>query len=125
MDDMWTRIAADLLDRVSGPMKFRLLLQPIMASIFAIKAGLHDARTGPAAVLLVPAVRSRHRGQHLIDGWKSVGKVFVLALGSRRGVSDHRDALRVSRGGLHHGGAPRHRAVPDAARPRHAIHSKS
>ncbi len=28
MEDMWTRIAGDLIDRLSGPMKFRLLLQP-------------------------------------------------------------------------------------------------
>ena len=43
MDDMWTRLTHDLIARVSGPMKFRLVLQPLMASIFAIRAGLRDA----------------------------------------------------------------------------------
>ena len=33
MDDMWTRIVEDLADRVSGPMKFRLILQPVMDSL--------------------------------------------------------------------------------------------
>ena len=80
MDDMWTRIAADLLDRVSGPMKFRLVLQPIMASIFAIKAGLHDARTGQPPYFWSLFTDPGHRADMLKDGWKSVGKVFVLAL---------------------------------------------
>jgi hypothetical protein len=80
MDDMWTRIATDLVDRVSGPMKFRLLLQPIMASIFAIKAGLHDARTGRPPYFWSLFTDPSHRADMLKDGWKSVGKVFVLAL---------------------------------------------
>ena len=80
MDDMWTRIATDLVDRVSGPMKFRLFLQPIMASIFAIKAGLHDARTGQPPYFWSLFTDPSHRADMLKDGWKSVGKVFVLAL---------------------------------------------
>lgn len=80
MDDMWTRIATDLVDRVSGPMKFRLLLQPIMASIFAIKAGLHDARKGQPPYFWSLFTDPSHRADMLKDGWKSVGKVFVLAL---------------------------------------------
>ena len=80
MDDMWTRILTDLLDRVSGPMKFRLLLQPIMASIFAIKAGLHDARTGQPPYFWSLFTAPGHRADMLKDGWKSGGKVFVLAL---------------------------------------------
>lgn len=36
----------DLIDRVSGPMRFRLILQPVMAVIFAIRAGLKDAKEG-------------------------------------------------------------------------------
>ena len=57
MDDMSTRIVTDLLDRVTGPMKFRLVLQPIMATIFAIHAGLHDARAGQPPV--IPGSSSR------------------------------------------------------------------
>ena len=46
MDDFWTRIVENMASRVTGPMKFRLVLQPLMASIFAIRSGLADARTG-------------------------------------------------------------------------------
>ena len=80
MDDIWTRIAGDLLDRLIGPMKFRLLLQPIMASIFAIKAGLQDARLGKPPYFWSLLFDPAHRVQWLRDGWRSVGKVFVLAL---------------------------------------------
>jgi hypothetical protein len=46
MDDVWRRIVENMTDRVSGPLKFRFLLQPIMASFFAILAGLKDTKTG-------------------------------------------------------------------------------
>ena len=41
MDEIWIRIVEHMSDRVTGPMKFRLILQPVMASIFAIIAGLN------------------------------------------------------------------------------------
>lgn len=80
MDDLWLRIADDLAARVSGPMKFRLVLQPLMAAIFAIRSGLADARNGRPpyfrALLWDPA----HREAMMKDGWKSVGRVFILAV---------------------------------------------
>lgn len=80
MDDIWMRIVADMTDRVSGPMKFRLLLQPAMAAILAIKAGLADARTGKPPYFWALFTDPTHRAEMLKDGWKSVGKVFVLAM---------------------------------------------
>ena len=80
MDDIWTRVAENMAARVTGPMKFRLLLQPVMASIFAIVSGLKDAKAGKPPygwTLLTDPVQ---RADMLKDGWKSVGKVFVLAL---------------------------------------------
>ena len=46
MDEMWTRVGSQLIARVSGPMKFRVVLQPCMAAFFAIRAGLADAKDG-------------------------------------------------------------------------------
>ena len=80
MDDMWTRLTHDLIARVSGPMKFRLVLQPLMASIFAIRAGLQDAKAGKPPYFWSLATDPAHRAEMLENGWKSVGKVFVLAL---------------------------------------------
>jgi hypothetical protein len=80
MDEMLTRIGHDLLDRVSGPMKFRLVLQPTMATIFAIRSGLADAKAGKAPYFWGLLSDPAERDAMLKDGWKSVGKVFLLAL---------------------------------------------
>ena len=80
MADTWMRIAGDRGDRINGPMSLRLILQPIMASIFAVVSGLKDAKTGKPpyfwTLLTVPA----HRADMIKDGWRSAGKVFILAL---------------------------------------------
>jgi hypothetical protein len=44
MDHMWARVGSQLLARVSGPMKFRLVLQPLISSFFAIRSGLATPR---------------------------------------------------------------------------------
>jgi len=80
MDDVWTRLLEDMASRVTGPMKFRLVLQPVMAAIFAIRSGLADARNGKPAYFWALFSDPAHRADMLEDGWKSVGKVFVLAL---------------------------------------------
>lgn len=80
MDEILARFVENLTDRVTGPMKFRLLLQPVMASIFAIIAGLKDARSGKAPYFWGLLSDPDNRREMVKDGWKSVGKVFVLAL---------------------------------------------
>jgi hypothetical protein len=61
-------------------MKFRLLLQPVMAVIFATISGLNDAKTGKPPYFWALISDPSHRKEMIKDGWKSVGKVFVLAL---------------------------------------------
>jgi hypothetical protein len=80
MDDMWMRFVEDLTGRVSGPMKFRLVLQPVMALIFAIISGLKDAKAGKPPYTWTLFTDPTHRAAMLKDGWKSVGKVFLLAI---------------------------------------------
>lgn len=80
MEDALMRIADNLMDRVSGPMHFRLLLQPVMAMIFATLSGLKDARLGNPPYFWALFSNPLHRREMLKDGWKSVGKVFVLAI---------------------------------------------
>lgn len=79
MEELFTRIYENMIDRVSGPMHFRVFLQPIMASIFAILAGLKDAKAGQPAYLWGIFTHPDQRAEMLKDGWKGVGKVFVLA----------------------------------------------
>jgi len=80
MDEIWTRIVENLHGRVGGLMTFRLILQPLMASFFAIRSGLRDARTGESPYFWALVTEPADRMELLRDGWKSVGKVFVLAL---------------------------------------------
>lgn len=80
MDDIWMRFVENLADRVSGPMKFRLLLQPLMAVTFAVMSGLKDAKAGKPPYFWALLTDPAHRREMIRDGWKSVGKVFVLAL---------------------------------------------
>jgi len=77
---MWVRVGTNLVARVSGPMKFRLVLQPVMASIFAIRSGLADAKAGKRPYFWALLSESGQRASMIKDGWKSVGKVFILAL---------------------------------------------
>jgi hypothetical protein len=79
-DQMWTRMAGDLWARLSGPMRFRLVLQPLMAMFFAIRAGLSDSKAGRPPYAWTLFSDSAHRADMIRDGWKSVGKVFVLAV---------------------------------------------
>jgi hypothetical protein len=81
MDHTFVRIWESLGQRVTGPMKFRLVLQPTMAIIFAIRDGLRDARLGkPAYFWGLFTTNALDRSAMLRDGWKSVGKVFILAI---------------------------------------------
>jgi hypothetical protein len=66
--------------RISGPMKFRLVLQPAMAIFLAIRSGLKDARDGKPAYFWTMLSEAGERVAMLKDGWKSVGRVFVLAI---------------------------------------------
>jgi hypothetical protein len=80
MDDIWTRVVDQLMARVSGPMHFRLYLQPIMAAVFAVIAGLKDARLGKPPYFWSLITHPAERKEMIKDGWKSVGRVFILAL---------------------------------------------
>jgi len=80
MDDIWMRIIENLGDRLTGPMKLRFFLQPAMAIIFAVLAGLKDAKADKKPYFWSLLFYPESRAEMLKDGWKSVGKVFVLAL---------------------------------------------
>jgi hypothetical protein len=80
MEEMLSRFWGDLMSRVGGPMTFRLILQPIMAAIFAVRGGLKDAREGRPAYFWAIFTNPAQRREMLRDGWKSVGRVFIFAI---------------------------------------------
>ena len=80
MDHLTTSFTQHLVARVTGPMKFRLVLQPAMALFLAIRDGLKDAREGRPAYFWALFSNRDDRWAMLKDGWKAVGKVFILAM---------------------------------------------
>jgi hypothetical protein len=80
MDPIFARVAHNMVERVTGPMKFRLLLQPAMATFFAIRDGLKDARECNPPYFWGLFTDKDERASMLKNGWKSIGKVFTLAV---------------------------------------------
>lgn len=80
MDHMWMRVGNQLLARVSGPMKFRLVLQPCMACFYAVRSGWADGKAGRPPYFWGLFWDRGQRAAMLENGWRSVGKVFILAL---------------------------------------------
>ena len=79
MEYLFSRFVEDLMGRVSGPMKFRLILQPVTAAIFAILRGLKDAKEGKPPYFWALFTDPAHRRDMLHDGWKSIGRVIIIA----------------------------------------------
>jgi hypothetical protein len=79
MDEAFARIWMNLGGRVEGPFAFRLILQPLMATLFAVKAALQDARNGRPPYLWTIATDRAERRALLREGWKAVAYIFMLA----------------------------------------------
>lgn len=80
MEDLLARVVENLIGRVSGPMKFRLIIQPLMAAVFALRDGLKDAREERPPYFWAIFTSPDQRSDILRDGWKSVGKIFIIAV---------------------------------------------
>ncbi len=80
MDPIITRVAHNMVERVTGPMKFRLFLQPAMATFFAIRGGLQDTKECKPPYFWGLFTDKGEREAMLENGWKHVGKVFILAI---------------------------------------------
>lgn len=79
MNEIFSRVWENLGGRLTGPMNLRLIIQPTVAMILAIRAGLRDAHQNRPAFLWAVLWNPAHRRELLRQGWKDVGKVFVLA----------------------------------------------
>jgi hypothetical protein len=79
MNEIFARVWQNLGARLTGPMNLRLIIQPTVAIILAIRAGLRDARQERPAFFWGVLRNPAHRRELLREGWKDVGKVFLLA----------------------------------------------
>jgi hypothetical protein len=79
MEDLLARIWENLGLRVTGPMKFRFILQPLMSLFFAYRAGKRDAHSESVPFFYGLIFNTGGRKDLMKQGWKDVGKVFILA----------------------------------------------
>ena len=73
--EMWS----GLLCRTTGPLKFRFVLQPVIATLLAVRSGLKDSQEGKPPFFWAFCEDPAERKQLIHDCWKSVGKIFILA----------------------------------------------
>jgi hypothetical protein len=69
-----------LLERPSGPMAFRFVLQPVMAALFAIRDGLRDARVGRSPYFWTILMDRVQRGPRLREGLAATARIIILGL---------------------------------------------
>jgi len=80
MSNLFSTIATNFVARLDGPMHFRFFMQPLVAILLAIRDGSRDEREGrrPWAWKLVHVPEQRR--YLLADGWKGIGRIFVIAI---------------------------------------------
>lgn len=79
--DILTRFASDIAGRLSGPMTFRIALQPIMAMLQATRDGVKDARTGrPPYFWTLFTQPASERRRLIAEGVHAVLRVIILAI---------------------------------------------
>ena len=76
----FNRAVSELLGRSSGPLHLRLILQPTVASILAIKAGMRDAKTGQPPFLWTLFTKSEQRSTLVKSAWGDISKLFIIAM---------------------------------------------
>jgi hypothetical protein len=70
----------DLIERPDGPMRFRFVLQPLMATIVAIRDGREDARSGRAPYFATVLGNPQERAGRLRHGLNATARIIALGL---------------------------------------------
>jgi hypothetical protein len=81
-------IVSDVLDRAcrtflggpSGALRFRFVMQPLVAATLAWRAGRRDARAGRPPFLWDLASGKGHRRELVARGWRDIERVFFVAM---------------------------------------------
>ena len=80
MEETLVRVWGDLVGRVGGPLTLRLVIQPTVATLLALRAGLNDSRRGRTPYFWNILLNLDQRKDLLREGWKDVGKLFIMAV---------------------------------------------
>lgn len=77
---MFTRGWDDLVARDSGPFHGRLILQPLVAALLAIRSGWKDARERRPVFFWTVVRDSTGRRSLLREGWKDLRRILLAAV---------------------------------------------
>jgi hypothetical protein len=70
----------DLVERPDGPMRFRFILQPLMAAIAAVHDGRSDARSGRTPYFMTVLRNPQERIGRLREGLNATARIILLGL---------------------------------------------
>jgi hypothetical protein len=76
----FARFWHDLVDRPDGPMRFRFVLQPLMAIIAAVRDGLKDARADRPPYLVALLNNPQERVELLNEGLNATARIILLGV---------------------------------------------
>jgi hypothetical protein len=79
IQEILTRFWVQLIAQPHGPLAFRLILQPLMATILAGIDGVKDARAGRPLYTWALLTDPAHRASYLREGLKRVSRVIIFA----------------------------------------------
>lgn len=79
-DGTWRRFFHDLIDRPDGPMRFRFILQPVMAAIAAIRDGRADAVAGHSPFLSTILHKTKDRPVRLPQALNATARIILLGV---------------------------------------------
>jgi len=77
---MATPLIDGIAARLTGPMNFRFILQPVVAILLGIRDGRTDAKTGTPPFLFLLFTDPKDRGKNLVQALK--GLIVPIALGT-------------------------------------------
>ena len=78
--EMIARGWEDFLARPSGSMHFRFIMQPTMAALLALLAGVQDAREGKQGYVWAILSNPKRRLELLREGWRGARTPFLVAV---------------------------------------------
>jgi hypothetical protein len=80
MEDFIRQHWEQLLGRIQGPFWFRLILQPLVSAVIGFRAAARDVRLDRPPFVWSCLVNRAERRQLLLEGWKEVSRVFIMAV---------------------------------------------
>jgi hypothetical protein len=79
LNEMIVRGWTNFLARPTGTLNFRFILQPTIAALLALRAGIRDANAGNPPYFWAALSNAKHRSLLLRGGWKDMQTPFLVA----------------------------------------------